>query len=80
MIDFIKRVWKGEFEYNVDKINEYYDNSPFWEKIKYYSCHPDNGIANVLYLFYGDLECTCCAFIRGLIIGSVITGGILCLI
>lgn len=78
MINFIKRVWNGEFEYDVEAINERYEESEFWENVKYYTCHPDNGFANVLYLFYGDLECTCCAFIRGALIGALIPT--LCLI
>lgn len=67
---FFKDVWKGNFIYP-DSVGEFYDNSLFWRQIKHPICgvHP---FGNFYYLLYGDLDCTCCAFTRGLIIGAIV--------
>lgn len=68
---FLKDVWNGEFVYS-DEIQEYYDNSEFWDKVKHYLCSEESHFANVMYLFWGDLDCPCCAFYRGVIFGVLL--------
>lgn len=67
---FFRDVWKGNFVYP-DSIKDFYETSLFWRQIKHPICgvHP---FGNFYYLLYGDLDCTCCAFTRGLIIGILI--------
>lgn len=75
MFDKLKKlasdIWNGRFEYPEDL----YDDSPFWDTMKSVLC-ADTKFSNILYLFWGDLDCPCCAFIRGVILGSLATFGV----
>lgn len=66
--EFLKSVWNGTFEYPEDM----YENSPFWDKVKSIMC-ADTKFSNIFYLLWGDLNCPCCAFFRGLILGGTLT-------
>ena len=69
MLKFIRDVLRGDFEYP----EGIYDESPFWDWVKSFMCR-GNWIANIAYLFWGDLECPCCAWWRGVFMGI---GGVL---
>lgn len=73
MFNWIKKVIKGEFEYDTEKLAERYENSQFWFGMSEHLCSSESWIANIAYVFYGDTECPCCTFWRGLLIG-VTTG------
>lgn len=74
--DKIKAILNGEFEYNADYFDELYSNSKFWHFMSKHLCSTDSYIANIAYLFYGDTECPCCTFWRGLLIGTLVGFGI----
>jgi len=44
----------------------------FEKKIKPAMCH-DNFTGNLFYWAWKDLDCTCCAFFRGMLMGIVAT-------
>lgn len=67
---FAMSVWEGSFEYP-QSLTDYYEESAFWDKMKDILCSPYSKLANIMYLFYGDLECVCCAFYRGLLVGGL---------